>query len=104
MDNSLGGIIKERRKAKKLTLTEVSAMSGVHMSHLGRIERGERFPSGHILKKLAEPLGFTETELLKVAGFMSTDETDDRLERFKKEVKREIVDALVALHKKIDDL
>ena len=46
-------------------------MSGVSASHLGRIERGERFPSAHILRKIAKPLGFGEDELFTLAGYLS---------------------------------
>ena len=43
----------------------------VSASHLGRIERGERFPSAHILRKIAGPLGFEENELFTLAGYLS---------------------------------
>jgi len=43
----------------------------VSSSHLGRIERGERFPSAHILRRIARPLGFEEDELFTLAGFLS---------------------------------
>ena len=102
MTNNLGLILKERRKSKNLTLKQVEGMSGVHTSHIGRIERGERFPSGRVLKKLAEPLDFGEAELLKLAGFLSRDDSDDRLDRFKREIKQEIAHALVSLYKKVD--
>jgi transcriptional regulator with XRE-family HTH domain len=46
-------------------------MSGVSSSHIGRIERGERFPSGSILRKIAGPLGFDEDELFTLAGYLS---------------------------------
>ncbi len=98
----LGRVIKERRKAKKLTLRQLSAESGISSAHIARIERGERFPSGRILRRLAGPLGFAESELLKIAGFMSRDESDDRIDRLKEEIKREIADTLISLHKKID--
>jgi len=100
--NNLGEAISERRKAKKLKLKQVSALSGVSTSHLGRIERGERFPSGRILIKLAEPLGFTAVELLRLAGFLSRDESEDRLDRFKKEIKLEVTGALMRIFEKID--
>ena len=54
-----------------LTLQELAATSGISPSHLGRIERGERFPSAHILRKIAEPLGFEENELFALAGYLS---------------------------------
>ena len=54
-----------------LTLQELARASGVSASHLGRIERGERFPSARILRKIAQPLGTSESELLTLAGYLS---------------------------------
>jgi len=68
---NLGSIIKQQRVAVPLTLRELAAMSGISLSHLGRIERGERFPSAHILRKVAAPLGFEENELFTLAGYLS---------------------------------
>lgn len=75
MDNSyrnhIGGIIKQQRISLPLTLQELAGKAGVSASHLGRIERGERFPSAHILRKIAKPLGFEENELFTLAGYLS---------------------------------
>ena len=54
-----------------MTLQELSHTAGVSSSHLGRLERGERFPSAHILRKIAKPLGFEEAELLTLGDFLS---------------------------------
>ncbi len=70
-DNNLGRILKQQRIAIPLTLQELAATAGVSSSHLGRIERGERFPSAHILRRIAKPLGFDEDELFTLAGFLS---------------------------------
>jgi len=70
-NNDLGKILKQQRITIPLTLQELSAESGVSSSHLGRIERGERFPSARILRKIAKPLGFDEDELFTLAGFLS---------------------------------
>ena len=76
--NNLGRILKQQRISIPLTLQRLAAVSGVSSSHLGRIERGERFPSAHILRRLARPLGFDEDELFTLAGFLSpTPETAD---------------------------
>jgi len=69
--NHIGAIIKQQRISIPLTLQELSAKAGVSASHLGRIERGERFPSAHILRKIAGPLGFEENELFTLAGYLS---------------------------------
>jgi len=71
VNNDLGRIIKQQRVTIPLTLQELAATSGVSSSHLGRIERGERFPSAHILRRIAKPLGFDEDELFTIAGFLS---------------------------------
>ena len=68
----IGAIIKQQRISIPLTLQELSTRAGVSASHLGRIERGERFPSAHILRKIAEPLGFEENELFTLAGYLSS--------------------------------
>lgn len=64
-------IIKQQRISTPLTLQELSKKAEVSASHLGRIERGERFPSAHILRKIAGPLGFEENELFTLAGYLS---------------------------------
>jgi len=68
--NDLGKILKQRRLMTSLTLQELSARSGVSMSHLGRIERHQRYPSARTLRKLAKPLGFAEDELFTLAGYL----------------------------------
>jgi transcriptional regulator with XRE-family HTH domain len=67
----LGKILKQRRVMLPLTLRELSVAAGISASHLGRIERGERFPSGSILRRIAKPLGFEEDELFTLAGYLS---------------------------------
>jgi transcriptional regulator with XRE-family HTH domain len=69
--NHLGGILKQQRISLSLTLQELASKAGVSASHLGRIERGERFPSAHILQRIAEPLAFEVDELFTLAGYLS---------------------------------
>jgi transcriptional regulator with XRE-family HTH domain len=70
-ETKLSTIIKRQRVMVPLTLRELAAKAGVSASHLGRIERGERFPSANILRKIARPLGFDEDELFMLAGYLS---------------------------------
>ena len=72
---NLGRTIKHRRAMIPLTLNKIAAISGVSPSHLGRIERGERFPSASVLQKIAKPLGFEESELFSLAGYLSFQST-----------------------------
>lgn len=84
--NSLGRILKQQRVMRELTLDELAAKSGMSASHLGRIERGERFPSATTLREIAGPLGFAENQLFAHAGYLSpqapTAETLGRLDPY----------------------
>jgi transcriptional regulator with XRE-family HTH domain len=67
----LGEVIRRQRVTIPLTLQELSAMSGVSPSHLGRIEGGERYPSARVLRRIAKPLGLDEDGLFTLAGYLS---------------------------------
>jgi len=54
-----------------LTLRELAVKSGVSAPYIGRIEKGKRFPSASVLRKIAKPLGFDEGELFTLAGYLS---------------------------------
>jgi transcriptional regulator with XRE-family HTH domain len=75
-EHNIGKLIKQRRVTIPLTLNELSDVSGVSPSYIGRIERGERFPSAHVLRRIAKPLGFQEEELFMLAGFLSNNSGD----------------------------
>jgi len=66
----LGKTLRQRRRLVPLSLSELSAKSGVSASHLGRIERGNRFPSARVLRKITEPLGMDGNELFALAGYL----------------------------------
>jgi len=102
--NALGQRLRQVRKDKGLTLQEIAEQSGVNGSYIGRVENGERFPSANILRKLAEPLGFSEAEILKLAGYLSPDATDDRIAKFKEAMRGEIHVAMANLLDKVDSL
>ncbi len=68
--NEIGKTLKQRRLMLELTLRELATRSGVSASHLARVERGERFPSGHILRKIAKPLDLDESLLMTIAGYL----------------------------------
>ncbi len=68
--DGLGRIIRRHRVLIPLTLQELAQISGVSPSYLGRIEKNERFPSASVLKRIAQPLGFSENELFVLAGYL----------------------------------
>jgi transcriptional regulator with XRE-family HTH domain len=76
-NNDISQVIKQKRTLMPLTLQELGKMAGVSTSHLGRIERGERLPSAHVLRKIAKPLGFSVNELFMIAGFLSEPSKDE---------------------------
>ena len=87
---NLGKILKEQRQAVHLTLYDLSAASGVSPSHLGRIEKGERFPSADILQRIAKPLKFGEEELFTLAGYLSPHLDEEKLVPLTKAVKNQL--------------
>ena len=103
-NNKLGHTLRCRRKDKGLTLADLSELSGVNISYLGRIETGKRFPSAVILQKVAKPLEYGEAELLKLAGYLSPDRTDERVTKIKDALKGEIKTAMSNLLEKVDTL
>jgi transcriptional regulator with XRE-family HTH domain len=67
-----GKMLRLRRQAIPLTLQELAERSGISTSHIGRIERGERFPSAKVLLKLACHLQYDENELFTLAGYLTS--------------------------------
>lgn len=68
MSEEIGKYLRSLRKARGLTLTELSAMSGVSHPYISQIENGKFIPSPEILDKLSKPLGVTHAELMVKAG------------------------------------
>ena len=99
-----GEILKEHRQQRDLSLQDLSTLTGVSTSYLARIEKGDRHPSADVLRRIADPLGFTEAELLKLVGYLSPDYIDDRIARFKTSLKAEIDTSMGTLKEKIDSL
>ncbi len=93
--NDLGKLLKQRRVMIPLSLKELAATAGVSSSHLGRIERGERFPSAQILRKIARPLGYEEVELLTLGGYLSSQSSSEAEGRIGPDPKR--LDPYVAM-------
>lgn len=67
---SIGKILRRQRAALSLTAAELAEKARVSAAHIGRIERGERLPCGHVLQKLAAPLEFRQDELLALGGYL----------------------------------
>lgn len=57
--------LRELRKQKNLSQTELGELAGLHYTHIGRFERGTSRPGGDTLKRLADALGVTSDYLLE---------------------------------------
>lgn len=70
----LGEIIRENREKKRLTLRELSALTGVSAPYLSLLERGiKRDPSVTILRSIAKALDLTEDQLLETLGYLPSE-------------------------------
>jgi len=56
--------LRELRKQKELSQTQLGAIIGIHYTHVGRYERGSSLPNSDTLRRLAEALGVTGDYLL----------------------------------------
>ena len=98
--DTLGQILRKRRKERELSQVELGKLSGLHGAHIARIEKGTRFPTGRTLRKLAKPLGFSELGLLRLAGLISQEGVDEVLDK----VKQTLKDVVDSFSEKIDIL
>ena len=55
--------IREIRKERKMTLSDLSGKVGVSIAYLSYIERGNR-PGGETLNRIAEALGVQVSEIM----------------------------------------
>ena len=60
--------LRELRKQKDLSQSELGKLASLHYTHIGRYERGASRPSGDTLKRLADVLGVTSDYLLEGAA------------------------------------
>lgn len=70
MANVLEGFaqrLRELRKQKNLSQTELGQLAELHYTHIGRFERGASRPGGDTLKRLADALGVSSDYLLEGA-------------------------------------
>lgn len=67
----LGRSVKRAREARELSYRELRESTGLALSHLQRLERGEvRQPSPPVLRKLADALEIPYEGLMRDAGYL----------------------------------
>lgn len=74
---ALGDFIRGQRQMAELSLRELAARTNVSNPYLSQIERGLHEPSVRVLKAIAGALNMSAESLLKQAGLLEGDETDD---------------------------
>ena len=71
MTDDFGKYLRELREAAKLSIGELTRLSGVSQPYISQIENGNRgIPSIDVLKKLIEPLKADYKEFLAKAGYL----------------------------------
>ncbi len=65
---SFGQMIRDRRRQLELTQEELARRIRTSTPYIGHIESGKRHPSGEILTRIADVLGFDRRELFFVAN------------------------------------
>jgi transcriptional regulator with XRE-family HTH domain len=107
--------LKELRRHKNLSQTELGKLVGIHYNHIGRYERGNSMPSTDALKRLAEALGITADFLLygeiNEAAKAKMDDKEllqlfkevEKLPEEDKNVARKVLEAILA-KRKIQDI
>ena len=61
---TLGEKIRQLRKRKKITQSQLAELIGTHESHIGRYEKDQSVPTSPILKKIAEAFNVSVDYLL----------------------------------------
>lgn len=69
----LGAYLREQRLAAKLSVRQLSAVTGISNPYLSQIERGLRRPSADILQQLAQGLSLSAESLYIRAGLLDPD-------------------------------
>jgi transcriptional regulator with XRE-family HTH domain len=78
MDNergSFGRIVRARRKQLNMSQEDLAARIGKERSYLSQLETGRiRLPEAELRRTIAEALGYTDGDLLRLAGYGRTPE------------------------------
>ena len=73
--STFGNWLRETRLKRGFSVRKLAHMAGIGEAYLSQIETGQRgTPSARILKKLAGPLGVTEEEIIREAGYLEPSE------------------------------
>lgn len=75
IDPKFSQVIKHRREEMKLSLSELSELTGISSSYLNRLEKAERkAPSFPIMQMIAKAMGMDISEVLNLATSSENEE------------------------------
>jgi transcriptional regulator with XRE-family HTH domain len=75
IDPKFSQVIRHRREEMKLSLSELSELTGISSSYLNRLEKGERkAPSFPIMQMIAKAMGMDISEVLNLASSSENEE------------------------------
>ena len=69
-DNKVGKYLKSLRQGMGISQHKLAHITGLSVSHICRMEKGNRLPSGTVIVELSRAFGLDEKELLAMAGYL----------------------------------
>lgn len=67
LDSRLRAVIRQRREAKQLSVSDAAERSGIGRTYWHKVESGHRSPGVEVLAKIASALGCRASALLRAA-------------------------------------
>ena len=68
MRGAIGLVLRDLRSRDHKTLREVSEKAGVSLGYLSEVERGQKEASSELLSSIAEALGVSTAQLLRMVA------------------------------------
>lgn len=65
---AIGHVLRDLRTKDRKTLREVSAKAGVSLGYLSEVERGQKEASSELLSSIAESLGVSVSQMLRMVA------------------------------------
>lgn len=80
-EKQFGEFLKQKRKEKSLTTTQLAELSGLSQSYISNVENGRRTkPKPETIYKFAEALGLDYSDLMVKAGYINEEQAESNNE------------------------